>query len=927
MDAHKKSTLFKTIVSFIVAVALAIAIYIIFGENRKVVSDLSDYSILGVVTGNEIDYPMENLALEKLMEAYGEERFVDNGEATLKIRRYEEGVRKSTSLFDSVMELASDPTVKAIMVMPAPVGTIAAFTEARKLRPDLILLAGEAIEDPGPLAYISNLVVSYDFISEGYLIAHAASVMGVKTVVSLEKKGFDKYIPGARREAVLENISYDKGINYVLLEIPDSPDREEKSAPSSDSSSFFSSSSSLIPSSPSISSSEGVTASVNSPSTFSSPMESEALSFNLGAKGIFPERSLVDLYEKVLDMANGDMRNLWKNKASAFTNGSTLVNASFVESSITSDSGTLYSYSEDYEGETDKQRSKDYYGEKVRNMFPTWLGTYGENTLFYGATPELSNALLKEVVDKGGYFWINPNPSPLLGYPQALGLDTPKGKSSDKYFEHIREEVLSKGLSGKLGVPKNSAGFDIFYALGLLGLESSKDKLVPTRVNFETILKGLGRGATIRSYVDFVTERSIDKYLLVSYNSVLLSELESSESKVDIPEKVRVIRPLDFYNSSNFHLGLVTGSTSQTKGDVLAANVLIGIYGSVDDGGQISYRHYPDNFAEEQDKVISILEDFVNDPKIKVVAINQGVLGTVEGFRRIRAKRPDIVLISCDTHEHFSEIVVFADFVTSSDFLLRGYLIPHTAWKLGAKNFVHISFPRHMRYLALFRRKEVMRVAATDLGLGFFEEVAPDPIEESVGVTGAQNYIREQFPIWQEKYGKETAFFSTNDAHVPALVEMVLKTGASYFVEADIPSPFLGYETVFDMDPKGVTDWAKYVQELEKKIVEAGAGGRLGTWVYPLAYCQTAGIIEFGRRIVLGEATTKDTTVYLESLAKYSPGAFWSGSYYTDEVTGKPVSNLFLSYQDTYIFGKGYMNIRDVEVPLKYLIIGTGLSN
>jgi hypothetical protein len=41
-----------------------------------------------------------------------------------------------------------------------------------------------------------------------------------------------------------------------------------------------------------------------------------------------------------------------------------------------------------------------------------------------------------------------------------------------------------------------------------------------------------------------------------------------------------------------------------------------------------------------------------------------------------------------------------------------------------------------------------------------------------------------------------------------------------------------------------------------------------------------------------------------------------------DDVTSKPVRNYFLIYQDTYIFGRGYMDATSVEIPEKYFLIG-----
>jgi hypothetical protein len=76
---------------------------------------------------------------------------------------------------------------------------------------------------------------------------------------------------------------------------------------------------------------------------------------------------------------------------------------------------------------------------------------------------------------------------------------------------------------------------------------------------------------------------------------------------------------------------------------------------------------------------------------------------------------------------------------------MRGYLIIHSAKELGAKTFVHISFPRHMSYELLSRRRAIMEQACKDLGLKFAFETAPDPTSD-VGVAGAQQFILEKVP-------------------------------------------------------------------------------------------------------------------------------------------------------------------------------------
>ncbi|NLI95335.1 MAG: hypothetical protein GX436_01250, partial [Synergistaceae bacterium] len=64
-----------------------------------------------------------------------------------------------------------------------------------------------------------------------------------------------------------------------------------------------------------------------------------------------------------------------------------------------------------------------------------------------------------------------------------------------------------------------------------------------------------------------------------------------------------------------------------------------------------------------------------------------------------------------------------------------------------------------------------------------------------------------------------------------------------------------------------------------------------------------------------------DMKALLASYEKYTPGAAWNASNYTDVGTGVKKKNYFLVYQDTYVFGKGYLGMTKVVVPEKYFKI------
>ena len=373
------------------------------------------------------------------------------------------------------------------------------------------------------------------------------------------------------------------------------------------------------------------------------------------------------------------------------------------------------------------------------------------------------------------------------------------------------------------------------------------------------------------------------------------------------------------FGAAKFHIGVMTPTVSQAEDNVRGAETLMAKYGNADKGGMIKHITHPDNFMSEMETVISQIVGLADDPLMKVIVVNQAIPGTTEAFRRVKEKRKDILCIAGEPHEDPGVIDSAADVAVNVDNIARGYLIIAAAKKLGADTFVHISFPRHMSYELLSRRRNIMEVACKDLGMKFVFETAPDPTSD-VGVAGAQQFILEKVPAWLQKYGKKSAFFCTNDAQAEPLIKQVAALGG-YFVEADLPSP-LSYAGALSMDlSKEKGNWTAILKKVEQAVIKAGGKGRLGTWVYSNGYVTTAALAEFGKLVVEKKAKVHDFKTLMACLNRYSPGGSWSGNPYVDLGTGVKQKNHFLIYQDTYIFGRGYLGMTKVKVPEKYFQI------
>lgn len=367
-----------------------------------------------------------------------------------------------------------------------------------------------------------------------------------------------------------------------------------------------------------------------------------------------------------------------------------------------------------------------------------------------------------------------------------------------------------------------------------------------------------------------------------------------------------------------YKIGIVTGSVSQSEDDRRGAEAFQKEYGE----DMVQLAIYPDNFTEETETTIQSIVNLSADPLMKAIIVNQAVPGTTEAFRKIKETRPDIICIAGESHEDLPEIGSAADLVTNNDFVSRGYLIIRTAHELGCDTFVHISFPRHMSYETMSRRVAIMQAACEEFGMKFVLETAPDPTSD-VGVSGAQAYILEQVPAWVEKYGQNAAYFCTNDAHTEPLLKRLLECGG-YFIEADLPSPLMGYPGALGIDlTKEAGDFEKILAKVESAIVEKGGADHFGTWAYSYGYTLSAGLALHAKNVLDGKSELKDMDDVAAALQVYSPKAAWNGASYTNATTGAKSENVFLIYQDTYIMGDPghFMGNADVEIPEKYFTV------
>jgi len=342
------------------------------------------------------------------------------------------------------------------------------------------------------------------------------------------------------------------------------------------------------------------------------------------------------------------------------------------------------------------------------------------------------------------------------------------------------------------------------------------------------------------------------KFLSVMLSLVLLLSIAGCSGSSDAPAADSGSE--ETTESAGFKIGIVTGTVSQGEEEFRAAQNMIAKYGE----DMIVHVTYPDKFAQETETTISQIASLASDPEVKVIVITQAVTGSAAAIDRVKETRDDILFILGAAHEDPDTVIPRADMILELDQLTRGKNIIELAAEMGAEVFIHYSFPRHMAMELLAARRDEMKKTAEELGIEFYEVDAPDPTGDA-GIPGAQQFIMEDVPRQIEKYGVNTAFFSTNCGMQEPLIKQTLEYGGIY-PEQCCPSPYHAYPGALGIEiPEEFAGDVEYVHEQNAlKIAEKGGTGRFATWLRPANPTMIEAGVEYGILYANGEVGKDD---------------------------------------------------------------------
>lgn len=168
---------------------------------------------IGIMTGTVAQGEEEYRAAQMLKEKYGD---------MIECVTYPDNfVKEQETTIANMMQLASDPDIKAIIMCIGITGASAAFEKVREERPDILLICGNTVEDPDMVSKIVDVLIHPDEVNMGYTIPEQAKAMGAETFVHYS---FPRHMSSPlykERFEIMKAECEKLGINFVEETCPD----------------------------------------------------------------------------------------------------------------------------------------------------------------------------------------------------------------------------------------------------------------------------------------------------------------------------------------------------------------------------------------------------------------------------------------------------------------------------------------------------------------------------------------------------------------------------------------------------------------------------------------------------------------------------------------------------------------------------------
>lgn len=278
-----------------------------------------------------------------------------------------------------------------------------------------------------------------------------------------------------------------------------------------------------------------------------------------------------------------------------------------------------------------------------------------------------------------------------------------------------------------------------------------------------------------------------------------------------------------------YKIGIVTPTLSTSEDEFRAAENMVKKYPNI-----VKHVTLPENFATEIETAMTQIISLADDAQMKAITISSGQSGLLPAIQKVKEKRPDIIIITAPIWDDPDMMSKYIDVCLDTDEARRAYTITEKAQKMGAKTFIHYSFPTHMAKEMKAVRRDNMKASCEKLGMKFVEVSTPDP-QTGNRPTAMLQFLQEDIPRQIAKYGKDTNIFGTNCPMYDVIIAKALEL--KYIVaEQCCPTPTQAFPAVMGLEiaSEDAQDFDKINKMISKKAEEAGMKGRLSGWPVPV---------------------------------------------------------------------------------------------
>jgi hypothetical protein len=202
----------KSKIAILVLILMVAGTFSVFAAGDKPTTQ-DDWKI-GIMTGTVSQNEEEYRQAVNMQKLFGADKII----VTTYPERF---MQEQETTISNMMAMASDPKVKAIVMVQAVPGAAAAVDRVREIRPDMLFVLGVPGEDPDVIAKKGDVILQTNDLARGAQIAQHAKALGAKTLVHYSFPRHMSYEMLAARRDLMKAEALKIGLNFVEADAPD----------------------------------------------------------------------------------------------------------------------------------------------------------------------------------------------------------------------------------------------------------------------------------------------------------------------------------------------------------------------------------------------------------------------------------------------------------------------------------------------------------------------------------------------------------------------------------------------------------------------------------------------------------------------------------------------------------------------------------